>query len=178
MDISGVAADEIEQMFFCVWSCDWIPVFANGERILALAGVSNERWPRIPIVQFFHKFRQMWLYLPKPPKLSNLRHYCLALGSLSVSLVFCCASSLSSPCLLNLYPKKCNERISVWRYLIYCYSPSRMKRIQKANLPRKICIVCERPFSWRKKWKNCWEEVLYCSNGCRKRKSSAVKNKP
>ena len=27
--------------------------------------------------------------------------------------------------------------------------------IKKQNLPSKICIVCERPFMWRKKWQ--WE---------------------
>jgi len=50
-----------------------------------------------------------------------------------------------------------------------------VKRIQKANQPHKTCIVCQRPFSWRKKWRNCWEEIQYCSNGCRKRKPSTTK---
>ncbi len=27
-----------------------------------------------------------------------------------------------------------------------------MKGVKKQHLPSKICIVCERPFSWRKKW--------------------------
>ncbi|MCX8009022.1 MAG: DUF2256 domain-containing protein [Patescibacteria group bacterium] len=36
----------------------------------------------------------------------------------------------------------------------------------------KVCIVCKRSFTNRKKWKrrNIWENVLYCSDGCRKRK--------
>ncbi|MDG1326906.1 MAG: DUF2256 domain-containing protein, partial [Flavobacteriaceae bacterium] len=25
--------------------------------------------------------------------------------------------------------------------------------MNKKNLPQKICPVCDRPFSWRKKWK-------------------------
>jgi hypothetical protein len=39
--------------------------------------------------------------------------------------------------------------------------------MKKQNLPQKICPVCERPFSWRKKWKKIWEEVKYCSRKCR-----------
>jgi len=31
-------------------------------------------------------------------------------------------------------------------------------------------LVCERPFNWRKKWKKTWDEVKYCSEGCRKNK--------
>ena len=36
-----------------------------------------------------------------------------------------------------------------------------------ANRPTKICVVCGRPFQWRKKWKTVWEEVTYCSERCR-----------
>jgi len=38
------------------------------------------------------------------------------------------------------------------------------KRIKKQNLPQKICLVCERPFAWRKKWQKDWENVKYCSD--------------
>jgi hypothetical protein len=38
---------------------------------------------------------------------------------------------------------------------------------KKRDLPTKTCPVCERPFSWRRKWKDCWEEVRYCSKRCR-----------
>ncbi|MBD1215789.1 MAG: DUF2256 domain-containing protein [Anabaena sp. CoA2_C59] len=41
----------------------------------------------------------------------------------------------------------------------------------KSNLPKKICIVCQRPFTWRKKWQDCWDEVKYCSERCRRRRS-------
>ncbi|MFL2610954.1 MAG: DUF2256 domain-containing protein [Flavobacteriaceae bacterium] len=42
-----------------------------------------------------------------------------------------------------------------------------MNGIKKSNLPSKICEVCEKPFSWRKKWKNNWDNVKYCSKKCR-----------
>ncbi|MDR7898066.1 DUF2256 domain-containing protein [Thermosynechococcus sp. JY1334] len=47
------------------------------------------------------------------------------------------------------------------------------KQRRKENLPSKICLVCGRPFQWRKKWANCWEEVRYCSERCRRRRSQA-----
>ncbi|MDR7922610.1 MULTISPECIES: DUF2256 domain-containing protein [unclassified Thermosynechococcus] len=47
------------------------------------------------------------------------------------------------------------------------------KQRRKENLPSKICLVCGRPFQWRKKWANCWEEVKYCSERCRRRRSQA-----
>ncbi|MCC4240932.1 DUF2256 domain-containing protein [Thalassospira povalilytica] len=37
----------------------------------------------------------------------------------------------------------------------------------KAHLPSKTCLSCGRPFSWRRKWKTCWEGVKYCSDRCR-----------
>jgi hypothetical protein len=43
--------------------------------------------------------------------------------------------------------------------------------IKKENLPQKICVRCNRPFSWRKKWESVWEEVKYCSEKCRKNKN-------
>ncbi|MBS9718985.1 DUF2256 domain-containing protein [Pseudohalocynthiibacter aestuariivivens] len=47
--------------------------------------------------------------------------------------------------------------------------------MKKANLPQKICHVCARPFSWRKKWEKVWEDVRYCSAKCRAtRKTSAA----
>ncbi|AAZ18267.1 conserved hypothetical protein [Psychrobacter arcticus 273-4] len=41
---------------------------------------------------------------------------------------------------------------------------------KKVNLPQKICPVCQRPFSWRKKWEKDWEQVIYCSEKCRRGK--------
>ncbi|TWT94615.1 DUF2256 domain-containing protein [Stieleria varia] len=34
--------------------------------------------------------------------------------------------------------------------------------------PSKTCVVCGRPFTWRKKWKDVWHEVRYCSERCRR----------
>ncbi len=36
----------------------------------------------------------------------------------------------------------------------------------KSFLPTKVCLSCQRPFSWRKKWARCWDEVSYCSERC------------
>lgn len=49
-----------------------------------------------------------------------------------------------------------------------------MKGVKKQNLPEKICQVCERPFSWRKKWDKDWDNVKYCSEKCRKQKVKQV----
>ncbi|MGC6415348.1 MAG: DUF2256 domain-containing protein, partial [Bacteroidia bacterium] len=27
-----------------------------------------------------------------------------------------------------------------------------MRKVKKQHLPTKICVVCDRPFTWRKKW--------------------------
>ncbi|MDA7803856.1 DUF2256 domain-containing protein [Crocinitomix sp.] len=40
----------------------------------------------------------------------------------------------------------------------------------KANLPSKVCLVCNKPFSWRKKWERDWENVKYCSERCKRNK--------
>ena len=33
------------------------------------------------------------------------------------------------------------------------------KAVAKRDLPSKICVVCKRPFTWRKKWEDCWDDV-------------------
>ena len=48
------------------------------------------------------------------------------------------------------------------------------KTIAKANLPSKICPVCKRPFTWRKKWERNWDTVKYCSDRCRNTGTSAA----
>lgn len=45
------------------------------------------------------------------------------------------------------------------------------KGVRKENLPQKICPVCNRPFTWRKKWADDWEHVTYCSKRCRNRRN-------
>ncbi|MEC8537952.1 MAG: DUF2256 domain-containing protein [Bacteroidota bacterium] len=44
----------------------------------------------------------------------------------------------------------------------------------KKNLEFKICIVCELPFNWRKKWKRNWDDVKYCSERCRRNKKKVT----
>ncbi len=48
-----------------------------------------------------------------------------------------------------------------------------MKGVKKENLPEKICVVCGRPFAWRKKWAKVWDEVKYCSQACREQRGKA-----
>ncbi|PZO50213.1 MAG: DUF2256 domain-containing protein [Phormidesmis priestleyi] len=43
----------------------------------------------------------------------------------------------------------------------------------KSDLPSKICPVCGQPFTWRKKWEKCWDEVKYCSERCRRRRNQS-----
>jgi len=40
--------------------------------------------------------------------------------------------------------------------------------------PSKDCAVCGRTITWRKKWERDWENVRYCSDGCRRRAKSAA----
>jgi hypothetical protein len=43
---------------------------------------------------------------------------------------------------------------------------------KKSDLPTKQCVVCNRPFAWRKKWEKVWDEVQYCSDACRRNKKA------
>ena len=43
-------------------------------------------------------------------------------------------------------------------------------KMTKNKFEPKICPVCNRPFSWRKKWERDWENVIYCSKKCRGKK--------
>jgi hypothetical protein len=31
--------------------------------------------------------------------------------------------------------------------------------VAKEHLPSKVCATCNRPFTWRKVWEKCWDEV-------------------
>ena len=46
------------------------------------------------------------------------------------------------------------------------------KTRKKADFPSKICVTCGLPFQWRKKWKNNWDEVKYCSEACRGKRNA------
>lgn len=37
--------------------------------------------------------------------------------------------------------------------------------------PDKTCQSCGRRISWRRKWERDWDEVRYCSAGCRRRRT-------
>lgn len=39
----------------------------------------------------------------------------------------------------------------------------------KADLPSKPCVACGKTMTWRKRWRNTWDEVKYCSERCRRR---------
>jgi hypothetical protein len=43
------------------------------------------------------------------------------------------------------------------------------RMVRKGDLPTKLCLVCGRPFTWRRKWAKVWDEVRYCSDACRKK---------
>ncbi|WP_210116278.1 DUF2256 domain-containing protein [Hymenobacter fodinae] len=47
-------------------------------------------------------------------------------------------------------------------------------RLTKGNLPTKVCLTCGRPFEYRKKWRNCWDEVKYCGEKCQRNKPKAL----
>ena len=44
----------------------------------------------------------------------------------------------------------------------------------KRPFPEKICVVCNRSFTWRKKWERVWDQVKYCSKRCRGERSSVL----
>ena len=39
---------------------------------------------------------------------------------------------------------------------------------RKGDLPEKRCATCGRPFTWRRKWADNWDEVRHCSERCRR----------
>ncbi|MGM0570951.1 DUF2256 domain-containing protein [Marinobacter sp.] len=43
---------------------------------------------------------------------------------------------------------------------------------KKSRLPSKTCAVCQRPFSWRRKWARDWPRVRYCSERCRRNRQN------
>ncbi|MEO9490102.1 MAG: DUF2256 domain-containing protein [Marinomonas sp.] len=41
---------------------------------------------------------------------------------------------------------------------------------KKGDLPSKVCKACGLPFNWRKKWARDWDNVLHCSERCKREK--------
>lgn len=48
-------------------------------------------------------------------------------------------------------------------------TPASAFRGNKQSLPQKPCVACGRAMTWRKRWRNNWDEVKYCSDACRQR---------
>ena len=54
------------------------------------------------------------------------------------------------------------------RYSVACGASRKGgKAVRKGDLPAKVCVTCGRPFTWRKKCADVWDEVKYCSDRCR-----------
>lgn len=45
-----------------------------------------------------------------------------------------------------------------------------MRMRKKTDLPTRLCVTCQRPFTWRRKWAKDWDEVKYCSDRCRQQR--------
>ena len=43
-----------------------------------------------------------------------------------------------------------------------------------ATPPAKICASCGREITWRKKWARDWAAVRFCSDGCRRRRTTST----
>ncbi|GMH85563.1 hypothetical protein TL16_g10270, partial [Triparma laevis f. inornata] len=43
---------------------------------------------------------------------------------------------------------------------------NKAKATSKSDLPSKDCVVCRRPFTWRKKWERDWDDITTCSKAC------------
>jgi hypothetical protein len=46
-------------------------------------------------------------------------------------------------------------------------------QLKKGQLPTKTCATCGLPFEYRKKWRNNWAEVKYCSERCQRNKKGS-----
>ncbi|MFK7828982.1 MAG: DUF2256 domain-containing protein [Congregibacter sp.] len=56
----------------------------------------------------------------------------------------------------------------------------RQNKVAQPRKPRaeKQCPVCERPFHWRARWKNNWDEIVYCSRRCAGQRSQIPRPDP
>ena len=48
-----------------------------------------------------------------------------------------------------------------------CFEISKKFKGNKSYLQTKDCVVCGKPFSWRKKWAKNWQQITKCSKRCR-----------
>lgn len=77
------------------------------------------------------------------------------------------------------FPKKLQyiENYSIFPTQVY-QSIIMPRGVLKENLPLKICVSCNRPFNWRKKWERCWDEVITCSKSCNAKRRQSARSRP
>jgi hypothetical protein len=63
--------------------------------------------------------------------------------------------------------------VAYWSPVEMMTEPRNHPRSATQPLAEKTCADCGRPMSWRKAWAKNWDDVKYCSDKCRKRKSKA-----
>ena len=51
-------------------------------------------------------------------------------------------------------------------------------QLSPLTLAAAVCVHCQRPFNWRKKWEACWDEVKFCSDRCRNTAKAGAKASP
>jgi hypothetical protein len=66
----------------------------------------------------------------------------------------------------NLHPFRPSGKLALRRLRRHLWPVPKM--IRKGDLPTKLCATCRLPFTWRKKWARDWDQVLYCSERCRR----------
>lgn len=62
------------------------------------------------------------------------------------------------------------------QFILKASKSSMTRGVLKENLPHKVCVACNRPFNWRKKWERCWDEVTTCSKSCNAKRREAAKS--
>lgn len=50
----------------------------------------------------------------------------------------------------------------------------RKQEVGATPLPSKTCAACGRTMTWRKSWARNWDEVKFCSDACRSRRTGTV----
>merc|ERR1719163_157436 len=80
---------------------------------------------------------------------------------------------LALPCAARLVP--CATRFASALHVSALRVPLGARMLAKSakkdfrnphNLPVKDCVVCGRPFTWRKKWERDWDTITTCSKRC------------
>jgi hypothetical protein len=84
----------------------------------------------------------------------------------------CSMAATSATTFLFTFTKRRQTSFSIRSSTVYAECQPRRKGCcshimqKKVNVPTKTCVVCLRPFTWRKKWERCWDEVTTCSKRC------------